>query len=103
MGLHQDPSAPRAGWVEVRPPTPLSQREGSWRAGSAATQGPRFLVGAEIGTEEPPPKFRARSGGSAGDSLVHPRVLPTWPGAQVQGGAAAAAPPAGQTAADARA
>ncbi|XP_022350377.1 transcription factor Ovo-like 2 isoform X2 [Enhydra lutris kenyoni] len=41
--------------------------------------GPRFLVGAEIRTEEPPPKSRARSGGPAGDSLVHPRVLPTWP------------------------
>ncbi|XP_004754233.1 transcription factor Ovo-like 2 isoform X1 [Mustela nigripes] len=38
-----------------------------------------YIPGAEIGTEEPPPKFRARSGGPAGDSLVHPRVLPTWP------------------------
>ncbi|XP_045837826.1 transcription factor Ovo-like 2 isoform X3 [Meles meles] len=41
--------------------------------------GPRFLVGAETGTEEPPPESGASFGGPAGDSLVHPRVLPTWP------------------------
>uniref|UniRef100_A0A8P0PEU6 Ovo like zinc finger 2 n=1 Tax=Canis lupus familiaris TaxID=9615 RepID=A0A8P0PEU6_CANLF len=86
-GVHQDPPGPRARWVESDPGPP-AQGEETWRAGPPAAPGPRFLVGAGTGAAGPrgrgaaPPTRRPSR-----DSLAHSRVLPTWPGAQVQGGA----------------
>ncbi|KAK2109546.1 hypothetical protein P7K49_009292 [Saguinus oedipus] len=62
----------------------------------------QFLVGAGAGTGKRPRAPQASSRGRSGAYSPTPATLPTWRGAQVLGGAAAA-PPAGQTAAGLRA